>query len=130
MDKNERVNYWLDIAEYDLETAMAMFSSKRYLYVGFMCHQVIEKMLKAYFCSVKEETPPYVHNLKRLAEENGLLNHFSETQLDFIDELLPMNIEARYPTYKEHLLRILTADKCKSILKQTEELCIWIKQQL
>jgi HEPN domain-containing protein len=36
MDKTE---YWLDLAKYDLETAKAMLYSKRYLYVGFMCHQ-------------------------------------------------------------------------------------------
>ncbi len=87
-------------------------------------------MLKAYFSAIKDETPPYVHNLKRLAEQSGLLQSFSEEQLDFIEEIMPMNIEARYPTYKEHLLKILTEDKCKNILNQTEELCIWIKQQL
>lgn len=38
MTNNEKVNYWIDIAEYDLETAKAMFTSKRFLYVGFMCH--------------------------------------------------------------------------------------------
>ncbi len=43
MDINEKIKYWIDIAEYDLETAKAMLSTKRYLYVGFMCHQVIEK---------------------------------------------------------------------------------------
>lgn len=40
-------NYWIEIAKYDLETAEAMLKSKRYLYVGFMCHQSIEKILKA-----------------------------------------------------------------------------------
>jgi HEPN domain-containing protein len=41
---NERVTYWTEIADYDLETAKAMLASKRYLYVGFMCHQTIEKL--------------------------------------------------------------------------------------
>lgn len=39
--------YWFDMAEYDLATARAMLATKRFLYVGFMCHQVIEKSLKA-----------------------------------------------------------------------------------
>ena len=43
---NEKVNYWLDLARYDLDTAKAMLDTKRYLYVGFMCHQTIEKGLK------------------------------------------------------------------------------------
>lgn len=33
--------YWLDIVDYDLATAEAMYSTGRWLYVGFMCHQVI-----------------------------------------------------------------------------------------
>lgn len=59
-----------------------MLDGKRYLYVGFMCHHAVEKILKAYFTAKTEQTPPYVHNLKRLAEECGLLNVFSEEKLD------------------------------------------------
>ncbi len=47
MDK--RVKYWIDLSDYDLETAAAMLYSGRYLYVGFMYHQTIEKIIKAYF---------------------------------------------------------------------------------
>ena len=39
--------YWASLAEYDLETAGAMLRTARHLYVGFMCHQAVEKMLKA-----------------------------------------------------------------------------------
>lgn len=46
---NEKIQYWIDIAEYDLETAKVMLEGKRFLYVGFMCHQVIEKVLKGYY---------------------------------------------------------------------------------
>ena len=127
---NEKAIYWTEIADYDLETAKAMLVSKRYLYVGFMCHQTIEKIIKAYYCSTREDVPPYTHNLKSLAEKCELLPLFSEEQLDFIEELLPMNIEARYPTHKEKMFKILTPQKCEEIIKQTEALCQWIKQQL
>jgi hypothetical protein len=30
--------YWVELSHYDLETAQAMLDTKRYLYVGFMCH--------------------------------------------------------------------------------------------
>ncbi len=43
---NDRIKYWLELSDYDIETANAMLSSKRFLYVGFMCHQTIEKVLK------------------------------------------------------------------------------------
>ena len=32
-----KIKYWIDLSDYDLETADAMLNSKRYLYVGFMC---------------------------------------------------------------------------------------------
>jgi len=127
---NEKSTYWIEIAEYDLETAKAMLSSKRYLYVGFMCHQVIEKTIKAYYSSTKEDVPPYSHNLKNLAEKCDLLPLFSDEQLDFIEELFPMNIEARYPTHKEKMFKLLTSQKCEEIIKQTETLFQWIKLQL
>ena len=127
---NKKSTYWIEIADYDLETAKAMLASKRYLYVGFMCHQAVEKMIKAYYTSTKDDVPPYSHNLKNLAEKCELLPLFSEEQLDFIEELLPMNIEARYPTHKEKIFNLLTPQKCGEIIKQTEILCQWIKQRL
>jgi len=130
MDNSEKVTYWKEISEYDLETAKTMLDGKRYLYVGFMCHQAVEKILKAYFSAKKEETPPYVHNLKRLAEDCGLLILLSESQLDLIEELVPMNIEARYPTHKELLFKSLNFERCRQLIINTEKLCFWIKQQL
>ena len=41
----DKSSYWFEGAEYDLQTARAMLDTKRYLYVGFMCHQVAEKSL-------------------------------------------------------------------------------------
>ena len=40
---DERAEYWIEIADYEIETAKAMLQTGRYLYVGFMCHQTIEK---------------------------------------------------------------------------------------
>ncbi len=102
---NEKVNYWIEIAEYDLETAEAMLTAKRFLYVGFMCHQAIEKLLKAYYVSECDETPPYIHNLSRLASMSSLYHEMSEDQKDLLDTLEPLNIEARYPTHKDMILK-------------------------
>jgi len=48
MESMERTQYWLDLAQYDLDTAQAMLETKRYLYVGFMCHQTVEKAFKKF----------------------------------------------------------------------------------
>ena len=129
MDVEERYSYWIDLAEYDLETAKAMLKTKRFLYIGFMCHQSIEKAIKAYHWKKIETEPAYIHNLLRLAEQSELINQFNETHTALINELNPLNIEARYPRAKEELLKKLNLQKCKSLLKQTEELLEWIKNK-
>jgi len=125
-----KINYWVEISDYNLETAEAMLQSKRYLYVGFMCRQAIEKILKAYFVKVNSETPPFSHSLSVLAKKANLDLHLSEVQLDFIDQIEPLNIEARYPSHKERILKSLTETKCREILSNTTELQSWIKQRL
>jgi HEPN domain-containing protein len=126
----DKVQYWIEISDYDLETAEAMLRSKRYLYVGFMCHQAIEKVFKAYYTSIKSETAPFSHSLSYLAKKGDFYESFSEEQKDFIDQIEPLNIEARYPSHKERLLKSLTEKKCSEILKKTKELQIWIKEKL
>jgi HEPN domain-containing protein len=63
MKKSEKIRCWVDIAEYDLKTAKVMLESKRFLYVGFMCHQSIEKILKALYTKIKNDTPPYTQSV-------------------------------------------------------------------
>lgn len=126
----DKIKYWIDLAEYDMETAKAMNMSKRFLYVGFMCHQVMEKILKAYFVKLNNENPPYTHNLTILAEKSNIYEQFSDEQKDFLDFLEPLNIEARYPTTKEKLLSILNHEKCSEIIIQTEGELRWIMKKL
>lgn len=128
--KDTRVCYWTEIAEYDLATAEAMLKTKRFLYVGFMCHQTIEKLLKAYYVSVFDTTPPYIHNLSRLANLSNLYQNMNEEQKDLLDTLEPLNIEARYPTHKESILKSLNEEKSELLIIKTKELSRWIKSQL
>ena len=126
----EKIEYWIEMAEYDLETARVMLKGKRFLYVGFMCHQVIEKSLKGFYVFEKKDNPPYTHNLSYLVDQSGISDKMTEEQKNFIDLLEPLNIEARYPTHKERLMRSLNDERCKEIIQKTEGLYQWIKQQL
>jgi len=127
---NEKVKYWVELSDYDFETAEAMLASSRYLYVGFMCHQTIEKILKAYFCSRFNEPPPYSHNLTLLSGKSGINDLLEDDSKDFIDLLEPLNIEARYPTHKKELLKSLTKTRCENILLKTNKLQKWVKERL
>ena len=126
----DKVTYWLDIADYDIDTAEAMFTTERWLYVAFMCHQAIEKTLKAYWCSTQPNDPPFTHNLTTLSEGTGLDKEMSDDQLDIIATLMPMNIQTRYPEYKDQLAKMLTKENCRNIIDETKTLQEWIKNKL
>lgn len=127
---DDRVKYWANLSDYDFETAKAMFTTGRWLYVGFMCHQAIEKIFKAYWCSKSAQTTPMSHNIINIAQSCGLSSQLDEGQKMFISEIMPLNIEARYPSYKENLLNFLSKVKCKELIEKTGDLQRWTKERL
>ena len=126
----DKVNYWIEIADYDLETARVMLNNGRFLYVGFMCHQAVEKILKAYHVKNTKEMPPYIHGLKKIAEKSNIYSEFSEEQIMVLATLEPLNVEGRYPMFKEQISKTLNESICKKLIKDTEELMKWIKNKL
>lgn len=126
---NSNTEYWIESAQYDIETAKAMLETKRYLYVGFMCHLTIEKALKAVI-SQEEIQPPKIHDLVKLAKQSKIYSLMNDGQKDFLEVLLPLNIEARYPSYKSGISASLDNSKCEMLANETEGLLCWIKQQL
>lgn len=129
MAMSEKTGYWIDLADYDIETARAMLQTGRYLYVGFMCHQTIEKALKAIIAK-NDRMPPKTHGLMKLAQLGNTYDALSEEQKDLLDTLDPLNVASRYPEQKAKLAAMLTPERCEAIVRETEELLCWIKQQL
>lgn len=126
---DEKVQYWIDTAQYDLDTARAMLETKRYLYVGFMCHQTIEKALKAVIAN-SNKFPPKIHNLIELAKQSSIYGIMDESYRKLIRELNPLNIESRYPSYKDNINAILTEKYCTQLLENVGRFYEWIKVQL
>lgn len=113
------------MAEYDYQTAIAMLNTKRYLYVGFMLHQTIEKAFKGYYVFLRSEAPPFTHSLFKLAQKGNFYDDIPEKLKDIIDILEPLNVEARYPSHKEKLISELDGEFCKGLLENTEVLYKW-----
>ena len=130
MTNAEKVQHWINLSNYDLETADAMLKTKRYLYVGFMCHQVVEKIFKACYAKLKEDTPPFTHDLEYIAKISDFYEILSEEQQNFIGELNTLNIECRYSEYKDDLSKRLTPAKCAQIVEQTKKLQQWTKETI
>lgn len=126
----DKVKYWSELSDYDLDTADAMFRTGRWLYVGFMCHQALEKIFKAYWCHKKSEPAPYSHNLINLAQSCGLGQLLDDDKREFVNQMMPLNVEARYPSYKQAIESSLSEERCKEIIAKTKEVQLWVKTML
>ena len=120
---------WIERAQYDLETAKVMLDTARYLYVAYMCQQAVEKLLKAIIAQQGKENLP-IHNLNRLAEVAVIRNDLNAEQFNFLAELTPYCIEARYGDYKESLAEIINAEKAREVYEKTEEIFKWLYRKI
>ncbi|MCJ7684958.1 MAG: HEPN domain-containing protein [Desulfobacteraceae bacterium] len=123
------VDHWVERSEYDLDTAKAMLDTGRYLYVGYMCQQTVEKLLKAMIAHQNKENLP-IHNLNRLAEVAEISNLLSSEQVTFLAELTPFCIEARYGDFKESLSEIINREKAGVIYRKTRVMFEWLYQKI
>ena len=126
----DKVEYWLGLCEDDMKAAKSLLESKDFLWMGFICHLIAEKALKAAVANVTSEIPPKTHDLTRLAECSGIFDELSENQLELLETLNPLNIETRYPEHKDRISALMTEQKSTDILNKTEEFLCWIKQKL
>ena len=95
----------VDLAEYDIETAKAMLKSGRYLYVGFMCHQVIEKALKAVVARdcAEGELSPKTHDLGKLAARTNLFDKMTDEQRRVKFEIAKIYCEAIRKVWRDSI---------------------------
>lgn len=126
----DKTLYWLELCDDDLITAKALLNSLRFLHMGFFCNMIVEKALKAVITENTDEIPPKIHDLEKLAKLGDIFDKLSEEQLELIDKVMPLQIEARYPEYKDKIVKTLSEEYCEKLLNETEEFLCWIKQRL
>ena len=57
---------YINISNYDLDTAKDLLQAGRYIYVAFFCRQAIEKLLKGLYTDFKNEKPDFGHDLLKV----------------------------------------------------------------
>ena len=130
MVREDIVRKWLDIAEQDMKVADLTHQNGYWLYAAFLCHQALEKVLKAFWTSKNVDDPPYTHSHTRLLNGCGLIEQLTDEQLRFITLIEPMYIEARYPEQKLEAAKMLNKEASAYILENTKDLITWIEQRL
>jgi len=116
---------WLRQAEYDMETADAMFAAGRYMYAVFMCHLSIEKALKGIYHLKLNELPPRTHNLIYLVNEITVKP--PEAIGRFLIKLNEASVTARYPDELQEVLRDYTGEAVAEMIIKSKEVLQWIK---
>jgi HEPN domain-containing protein len=130
MTKENIVQAWLDHVHEDIGAAECMLKGGYLLYVAFLCHQALEKALKAYYAAHNADEPPYTHSHIRLLDVCGLKDEISPEHMKFLTLMGPMYIKARYPEQKAKVARTLTEDGCLQMIETTKELTQWIEERL
>ena len=118
---------WLRQADYDMETADAMFAAGRFFYTVFMCHLSIEKALKGLYELKLKKVTPKTHNLIYLVKEIRLKP--PEEVGKFLVKLNEASITTRYPDELEEILKNYTKETVEEMITRSKEALRWTKTQ-
>jgi len=105
MDAQEKYEYWLDSAQYDLDSADTMYNGGRWLYVVFMCQQAVEKLVKGLYTLYISDNVPKTHNISALVKtfEEKLSEPVTDERYDLFDDLRAFYINGRYTDFKQKI---------------------------
>jgi len=98
----------------------------RYIYVLFMCHLSVEKLLKAFYEAALKKIPPKTHNLIYLSKSIGL--EIPEKFLRTVESLNDLSIVTRYPEDMDSLVKAFKRERVAEYLNRTKALLKWLKK--
>ena len=128
MTKEEKYQYWLELARYDLNTADAMFKTERWFYVSFMCQQAIEKCCKGLYTLYIDDNVPKIHNIKTIVSrfKDKLQDVIDEDILQFFDVLYAQYITYRYPDFEDKPDNRVGKNEAEQILRRSKGVFSWL----
>jgi HEPN domain-containing protein len=129
MDIQDKFDYWLQHAHYDLETAEAMLKTQRWLYVIFMCQQAVEKLVKGlYGVHLGFDAIPRIHNINALIARfaDKLPQTIGQEHVDIFDLLTNYYLNNRYPDYMGSLMEQANEANAKEVFLKAKEAFAWL----
>ena len=128
MGHEEIINYWLETAEEDFDTMIALYENRRFPASLFFGHLVLEKLLKGIYAKQNPKNPTALktHNLLLLAKKCNLsLEEKIEKQMDIISGF---NMDARYDDLKREFNKLCTKEFTSEWIANIKELREWLKK--
>ena len=128
MQKKELIKYWIDSSDSDFRAMVHLHEKGDFSWALFIGHLVIEKLLKAWYAQNHSNTPPFTHDLVRLAEKGGL--PLDEAQKDLLDTISTFNLRTRYDDYKMEFQKKCTPEFAEKWFNTIKEMREWTKNKL
>jgi HEPN domain-containing protein len=128
MSSQEKFEYWLDIAQYDLQSAETMLNGGRWLYVAFMCQQAVEKLVKGLYLLYLDDNVPRMHTIEIIIErfEDKLPVEIPEETMRLFVRLSRCYLNNRYPEYRDKLSIQIKEQEANELYTQTKEVFAWL----
>ena len=128
MTNEEKYAYWLQLAQYDLDSAQTMYAGGRWFYVTFMCQQALEKLCKGLYNFYIDDNVPKNHNIRFILKRIEIsLSLTIEPELyQLVDTLSSLYLQNRYPDFSAPPGMHIDKNKAEDLLKKTKEAFAWL----
>lgn len=121
------IHLWWEQATKDFSVAEKMFNEKEYYMVAFLCHEAIEKSLKALYLRKKSSSAGFTHSLLALGKSLGASDSIIRKLRDFSMDYLM----SRYPDATDELpYKIYDEKMAAERLEGAREVLNWIEKEL
>lgn len=128
MENIEKIDFWKNSANKDLEMMEFLYKEKKFSYALFFGQLGLEKLLKALYIKLKNESPPFIHDLVKLSSKCVL--DLSKKDSDILEEISGFNINARYDDYKDNFYKIATKEYTNKYIKEIGRIKKWLEKQI
>jgi len=127
-EAEKTVIYWVESADYDLETSESLLKAGKYPYALFFGHLALEKILKALVVSETKKHAPHTHSLPLLASKLKL--RIPEDIMGKLAGFMEFYFESRYPEEQKEFYKKCTRNFCERNLNEIKRVFKWFKQRL
>lgn len=117
---------WVKQAKEHYKDALYLFKGCRYSSTVFMCHQALEKILKAAVLKFAGKVPAKIHQLEAIAKEAKL--KLPEGWDENLAEVTRHFWRVRYPDFRKYTYT--NRKSAEPTVKITKEVFKWVLQKL
>jgi HEPN domain-containing protein len=128
MNSQDKFNFWLQKAQYDLETANAMLKADRLDYVVFMCQQAVEKLAQGLYILFIDDNNIRSHNIGEIISKfkPQLDINIPDDTYSFFNELSSFYFDSNNIEHQVKIRLLMNKEKASVILTKTKDVFAWL----